>query len=273
MKHTIIANKLKLAVKSEKFATAKVMEILNKMEKKKVYLDLNYSSLFTYLVQEGFFSENEARLRTGSMRSMEKSPDIKNRFLEGSLTLTAADKLNRHINREQKELGEIYTAKQTNDLLDKIEGKPGREIDQILGKLQSVPPNERWVKLKIDQALDKKIETLTKKLGLKELEGNHQRLFELLIDQKLTDLTTTNKSSKELKSGTRYIAPAVKLAVKKRSGHQCEHIFGNGKRCQSTKFLEFDHIFPHSKGGNNNFENIQQLCWSHNRNKGDSVIN
>ena len=42
--------------------------------------------------------------------------------------------------------------------------------------------------------------------------------------------------------------------------------------CQSEQGLQFDHVYPHSKGGLNSFENIQLLCGKCNRTKTDRVL-
>jgi 5-methylcytosine-specific restriction endonuclease McrA len=41
--------------------------------------------------------------------------------------------------------------------------------------------------------------------------------------------------------------------------------------CGATKYLTIDHIKPLSKGGKNELENIQVLCWECNRFKSNKV--
>lgn len=43
-------------------------------------------------------------------------------------------------------------------------------------------------------------------------------------------------------------------------------------QCGYTKNLTLDHIKPISKGGETVIENLQILCYKHNREKGDKVI-
>ncbi len=45
----------------------------------------------------------------------------------------------------------------------------------------------------------------------------------------------------------------IRFAVYNRDGNRC-------RRCGSTRDLEVDHIFPISKGGKSNFDNLQTLC-------------
>lgn len=64
---------------------------------------------------------------------------------------------------------------------------------------------------------------------------------------------------------TRSIPQDVKIAVAARDGGRC-------RQCGSTTDLHFDHVIPWSKGGANTVANIQLLCGSCNRRKGDDDI-
>lgn len=59
----------------------------------------------------------------------------------------------------------------------------------------------------------------------------------------------------------------VRFAVYERDGYRC-------RKCGAqTRDLEIDHIYPISKGGKSNFDNLQTLCHSCNTLKSDSVGN
>ena len=73
----------------------------------------------------------------------------------------------------------------------------------------------------------------------------------------IEDVKTDDKDS-------RRISQTVKDKVWNRDGGKCVE-------CGSNKFLEFDHIIPHSKGGANSYRNIQLLCEACNRSKSDKI--
>lgn len=62
-------------------------------------------------------------------------------------------------------------------------------------------------------------------------------------------------------TSSRHIPAQVKRYVYQRDGGRC-------RRCGSRFDLQYDHIYPYSKGGGNNANNIQLLCGRCNRKKG-----
>ena len=65
-------------------------------------------------------------------------------------------------------------------------------------------------------------------------------------------------------SEARTIPEDVRFEVWRRDGGKCV-------KCGSQKELEFDHIIPFSKDGSNTARNIQLLCETCNRSKGNSI--
>lgn len=63
---------------------------------------------------------------------------------------------------------------------------------------------------------------------------------------------------------SRSIPQDIKIAVALRDQGRCV-------MCGSTEDLQYDHIFPWSRGGLATVENIQLLCGRHNRLKSDSL--
>ena len=64
----------------------------------------------------------------------------------------------------------------------------------------------------------------------------------------------------------RTIRGSVRKDVLRRDNYQCVY-------CGSTENLAIDHIFPFSRGGSNDAENLQVLCRDCNSSKGASIPN
>jgi 5-methylcytosine-specific restriction endonuclease McrA len=73
--------------------------------------------------------------------------------------------------------------------------------------------------------------------------------------------TATGGTGSEM---TRHIPGEVKRAVWARDGGRCVE-------CRDDRYLEFDHIIPHSQGGANTFGSVQLLCRKCNNEKSDRI--
>jgi len=69
----------------------------------------------------------------------------------------------------------------------------------------------------------------------------------------------THKEFKQ-KEKRRYIPRKIRALIFELFNHKC-------KQCESTDNLEIDHVYPFSRGGSNNKENLQLLCKPCNRSK------
>lgn len=67
---------------------------------------------------------------------------------------------------------------------------------------------------------------------------------------------------------SRSIPLSVRLDVLTRDGYKCVYC---GRSSQQID-LEIDHIIPYSKGGSNQIDNLQSLCFDCNRGKGARII-
>jgi len=85
-----------------------------------------------------------------------------------------------------------------------------------------------------------------------------QTIMEALIKQWRRQL-----AQKRITSG--YVPDYIKAAVYQRDGGQCVECGYTGP------YLEYDHVYPRSKGGQTSIENIQLLCGQCNRKKGNKV--
>src|SRR6266850_3947840 len=63
----------------------------------------------------------------------------------------------------------------------------------------------------------------------------------------------------------RYVPARVRRAVWERDGGQCTFVGASGHRCESRRFLEFDHIDPVARGGRVTVEGMRLRCRAHNQ--------
>ena len=72
-------------------------------------------------------------------------------------------------------------------------------------------------------------------------------------------------SRRDATGRSRYIPARVRRAVWERDRGQCSFVSAAGHRCESRRFLEFDHIDPVARGGRSTVEGIRLRCRAHNQ--------
>lgn len=77
---------------------------------------------------------------------------------------------------------------------------------------------------------------------------------------------TGNSSRTPRPAATQRCIPArTRRAVYERDEGRCAFIHEDGRRCDSTHRLEFDHVQPLARGGKSTVENLRLVCRAHNQ--------
>ena len=98
--------------------------------------------------------------------------------------------------------------------------------------------------------------------------------------------TATAKSSSPNQSGAqpppsappklpprhRYIPAEVRRQVWERDQGRCTFVSPSGERCESTEFVEYDHVVPLSQGGQSTLEGLRLMCRAHNQFEADLAL-
>ena len=115
----------------------------------------------------------------------------------------------------------------------------------------------------VAQVLDRALDTLIVELEKRKLGAGTRR--------KPVGARTPRRSSAQLPSRSgpsariRYVPARVGRAVWERDGGQCTFVSAAGHRCESRRFLEFDHIDPVARGGRATLEGMRLRCRAHNQ--------
>jgi len=78
-------------------------------------------------------------------------------------------------------------------------------------------------------------------------------------------VVTSMAARSRLAARNRYVPARVRRAVWERDGGQCTFVGASGHRCESRRFLEFDHIDPVARGGRASVEGMRLRCRAHNQ--------
>ncbi|WPU63707.1 HNH endonuclease [Peredibacter starrii] len=261
MKLNHVANKILLAdtkklADAEREALVKLLHHLKEIDKRKLFCDLKYPSLFTYCVQELGYSEGAAHRRIVAARALAEIPEIEKKIEDGRLSLTNISLVNQFIEdpikrREVFKEIENLTKNECEQKLFEITGKEEKPKDK----------KKRISKDKIPVAFVLSDETMAVVDQLKNLLAKEMEMDELIqfmakktiesVEKTKFKQTDTKKSLSPAKVG-RAIPASIKRAVYARD-KKCTN-------CGTTYNLNYDHILPYSMGGPSSVENLRLLC-------------
>jgi hypothetical protein len=253
-----IHNELLQLRQKEKQITSEILEKLQVMEDRRGYLKMGYNSLFDYLVGGLSYSEAKAYQRQACVRLARDVPEIMEKIDQGALSVSAITSVFKHIRHQPIE--------QKREVLAKIENKSSREVKKLF--LEPMTPikikkseyqDKVFIRLELTHEQNKKLERLK---ALKSHNHTLESLFESLIENELKNFENIQFKPTNSKN-PRQISKRLRNDVFKASQYACQH-----PGCQSTHFLQVDHIVPVRAGGDQTRQNLQVLCGSHNRLKG-----
>ncbi|MBD3178261.1 MAG: hypothetical protein GF417_00935, partial [Candidatus Latescibacteria bacterium] len=283
----------------ERRLRVRILLYLREIDRRKLYLEEGYSSMFDFCTGYLRYSESAAVRRIKAERAMGRSKRIILMLLSGDMTITGLSKIE-----------SICTPENTDQVLDQAAGRSCRELDLLRArhcpaepKPEKVRPvfvktkleikteeenrggrkftanaggDESFIEQKyrlefmVDEKTMKKIQKAKSLLSTRYPEGiKLEKLFDTLLDNYL------DKNDPERRDGdnnikinksnrTRHIPQRIKDLVYRRDGGRCSFVGKSGRRCGSRWNLQYDHIVPYGKGGGNSPDNLRLLCARHN---------
>jgi 5-methylcytosine-specific restriction endonuclease McrA len=186
-----------------------------------------------------------------------------------------------------------------DDLLDKPEAQRQWRWDQQHGLWGYIDPadKKRWLRhldyyVKLQQMADLSLGTVMAALEaaqvpvkdvLQDAVLRDRALDALIVELEKRKVGAGSRRQPNLGTGTRvrsrpglslrprppardrYIPAQVRRAVWERDQGQCTFVSSVGHRCESRRFLEFDHIDPVARGGRATVEGMRLRCRAHNQ--------
>jgi hypothetical protein len=272
----------KLLVEKEKRITQEVLDHLQEIEYRKLYLSEGYKNLFDYCVKVLRYGEGSANRRIAAMRVINAIPEAKEKLESGSVNLSTLSQLQYFLNKEAKE--KTYTQDMKVGLLEKIENKSQNECEREFVKISPVTKfkeKERPLTEELTQVtfvaskeLMSKLEALRNLTAHKNPNPTTAELVEMLADMALKKLNPIKENStqsiaaaakRRVINFSRYIQKETRRFVWIRDEGCCQFINKETNiKCKSKFALQIDHIHPFSLGGSNEPENLRLLCRNHN---------
>jgi hypothetical protein len=242
-------------------AESDLIDILQHIDEKKVFVRLGFSSLFDYATRALKLSEAHASNFITVARKSKTIPELKHAIRSGVLTVSKARKIT-----------PVLTTDNSTHWIElaKTLSKPKLEKEVARLKPQTLTPERaRYVtesrlelKLGVSEDLMKKLkraqdlvsqktrtsatfeDTLSELLNVYlQKQDPVEKAKRSLIKRSSADASASVPGTHETNSsvfipGARYIHAAIKHAVNLRDQGQCAHVDENGNRCQARRWIE-----------------------------------
>lgn len=255
LSHKTLLTETSLYVSQEREILSKLLWHLKEVDRRKLYSELKYKSLFDYCVKNLKYSESQAARRVNACRLLGALPDLEKPISSGAINLTQLNQASQFFKDEN-----ITDNEQKLDILGQIEGKSTRETDKMLNDLKKdETPRKVWITL--NEETKDRIHDVK---GMKAHVNNDIDSFLMTAMNEVEELwTPKNVRGTQTTSSTRYIPTHVKAQVWRRDQGKCVN-------CGSKHAVQFDHIKAFSLGGQTNAENLRLLCRNCNQRSGIS---
>jgi len=299
---TEILQRLERLTRSERKLTHLILWHILEVDERKLYMKLNYDSLYKYLTQHLGYSESAAYDRLQAARVLKQVPEVSLKIENGSLKLTQLVKVEQSL-KQEKRLGHVVDPKTTAELIHKLENKNTYDTEKIIAcELNQAPRAHQKIRPQQDNSVRLEVTLSAEQHAL--LKHAQSLMSHVVVDNNLAEvisyLAQTFIQKKERnpqslpkdKGGARKensvkldstktptqsfraipkpqrktIAASVRRLVFAKAQNTCEHVNPLTKqKCGSKYQLQIDHIRPLAKGGSDAPENLRVLCGVHNR--------
>jgi hypothetical protein len=231
----------------ERDCLVEILHHLREIERRRLFSDLGFKSLFEYAVRELKYSEGQASRRITAMRLIKEIPEVEEKVASGALSLSNAQKaqsLFKHLDAKAENDEERLNADKKRDILGRLEGKSVRDAEKEIAKIApQIVPVERErvvaedkieVKFVVDDVLKVKLEEVRSLLGVKGLDLSYAQLIAAMADLSIASLKAKrfgkrrSQESELLKNGT----TSSKL---NEQGHLLAPSDQNSKGCTKVK--------------------------------------
>jgi 5-methylcytosine-specific restriction endonuclease McrA len=266
----------------ERKITVELLRHLREVERRQLFLEIGYPSLYDYAIKELRFSEGAAYRRIQAMRLIRDVPSASQRIEQGTLSLTTAAKVQTVLKKTPHEDKE--------KVLRAVEGKTSRETDRELAKFDPqgsreftrwLSPNEVQLTFPLDRPSFQRLQELQSLRSHKDVQKTYKVLVSDLVQLGHEKWNPLQRDANSAASSHRVNADpagkampsALRRAVWTRDQGQCSYkIPGTDRTCGSRDLLQIDHIHPLALGGKSELANLRLLCAAHNRARAEKTF-
>jgi hypothetical protein len=287
LKDKELLEQTKNVAQSEREILTKMLHHLREINRRKLFSDLGYQSLFEYAVKELKYSEGQAGRRIQAMRLIHEIPEVEEKIESGNLNLINVSQV-QSLFREAKRASILVSKSDKLNILQKLENKSKLEGQKIIENMRPVlnlkPKLDDKTEISLSDETKNKFSELRSLLGYEGSQMSFTELIDFMADHTIESLKIKKFGKKRVLSDSqpvktqeklrtsplvstppvespmisRQIPRHIKFAVWTRDRGKC-------KKCGGSSNLNYDHIQPAALGGGSTLENLRLLCFSCNQ--------
>jgi len=279
---------------------AEIVLHLHHVNKRGLYRDAGYSSLFEYCTSKLKYTVGAAYRRMTAAQALDTSPELYELLRDGKTSLCAINLMAKVITPENKDeviSKSVGKSKAEVELITLDFGKPeARKTERVRAKRVRVESTMLSGASQDEEEKSEKCYSVTIELTEEEMKliqrgqkvTGKSKIKDVIIsgvseilrkeDKKVSvgkrkSVSTIEKNppkspltqEKDFSSPPRrYIRASVQREVRLRDDNQCTYCSPDGHRCTERYRLEFDHVVPFALGGSNEADNLRLTCRAHN---------
>jgi len=270
-------------VQEERRITLELIEHLREIQMRRLHESLGYSSLHAFVTGHLGLSEGAAQRRISALYLSKELPEVTQKIQSGALSLSSVSSLQTFF-KNQKKLGMKPSVEEKREVIAQVEGLSRKETEKTLYAIQpeALPQAGSGQKVSLPESTLAKLQKLQSYWSHKMPEASHEEILDRLIADALSveekkRFGTTGQETKaippvvdshsaaEYNIPTRPAIPAeMRRQVWRKAQGRCEFTSSQGRRCNSQRTLEIDHIIPWSHNPEHDLKNLRLLCRAHN---------
>lgn len=237
----------------ERANTVALLYHLKEIDRRRLFADLRYSSLFDYTVKHLKYSEDQAFRRIAAARLLAEVPEIARSIESGQLTLTNVT-IAENMFRRQKKSGRALSADDKRQFLNGLAGKSSREAEKAAMAVSPSASILAGTTIQISMELDSKIKELKALMAHTHPGVETAQLLEVLCDLQINKLKKDSPAAPRAnKVSAKTSVAAIRRQVWQRDKACCVN-------CGSKYAVQVDHIQPKALGGADTLDNLRLLC-------------
>ena len=157
LKNPELHENLKTLAAQERKLTHVILLHIMEVDRRKLYLERAYPSLWAYLVEGIGYSPSAAQRRIDAARLMTQVPDLGKKLEEGSVNLSQVSHLQKNIRQIQKKSPDGLKVKISPEekqiLIEKLENKSSKETELLLAQTFGSPiKQQEFQKIQKDES-------------------------------------------------------------------------------------------------------------------------